>query len=434
MAPFRVILPEPPKLITDPNELRLTVDPSGDDVKTYAPERTMACTPVFARTQFPDNVTATIFLAGPTPRDPSVPSWRPEAIAMLDAAGFKGHVFVPEDEGFTFNDWDGEFPYEKQVEWEEEALNRADCILFWVPREMGTMPALTTNDEYGFWKNSGKIIFAAPPDAEKVRYQRHYAAKNSVPVFDSLEAACAAAVAKTAQGAEREGGECQVPLMVWNTTSFQSWYAALKEAGNRLDGARLLWSFRVGPKKDIVFSWVLHVNVFVASEQRRKVNEFVFARTDISSVVLFHRRDDADVGDAEVVLVAEFRSPVRNSQGMVIELPGGSAADSTEKTLTVACSEVHEETGFVLDPSRLRPLGSRQLAATLCTHHAHTYVAELTSEEMQYFRDVKGKTFGDEASTERCYPQVFTIAEALASQSIDWSTLGMIYAAVTDVG
>lgn len=427
---LKIILPDPPKIITDPNELRLTVDASVEDIKAYVPEKPMPCIPVFARQPFPKTVTSTIFLAGPTPRDKSVPSWRPDALAMLEAAGFKGHVFIPENEGFSFDDGDGEFPYEAQVQWEEDGLNRADCILFWVPRDMETMPALTTNDEFGAWKSSGKVIFGAPPDAQKVRYQRHYAQKFNIPTFETLEGACAAAVARVSPGEERSDGEATVPLIVWKTASFQAWYQALKDAGNRLDGARFLWSFRVGPKKDVVFAWVLHADVHITSEGRNKQNEFVLSRNDISSVVLYHRPEGGSFGDTQVVLVAEFRTPVRNNQGMVIELPGGSAKDSSEKTLTVACDEVREETGFTLDPDRLQPIGGRQLAATFSAHHAHTFKAELTAEEVDYFLSIKGQTFGDEESTERCYPQVFTVADALASLSIDWSTLGMILAAI----
>jgi len=130
-----------------------------------------------------------IFLAGPTPRDKTVGSWRPRALQLLAAMGHDGYVFVPEPADGV---WKG--VYTAQIEWEEKALNRADCILFWVPRDMETMPALTTNDEWGFWKKSGKVVFGAPPDAVRVRYQRYYANKYRVPGGDTLSAVCRAAV------------------------------------------------------------------------------------------------------------------------------------------------------------------------------------------------------------------------------------------------
>lgn len=36
-----------------------------------------------------------IFLAGPTPRERGVVSWRPEAINLLQQFGYNGAVFVP---------------------------------------------------------------------------------------------------------------------------------------------------------------------------------------------------------------------------------------------------------------------------------------------------------------------------------------------------
>ena len=55
---------------------------------------------------------------------------------------FEGVVFVPEDEGGTFRG-----SYHDQVTWERDALAASDCVLFWVPRELKTMPAFTTNVE-----------------------------------------------------------------------------------------------------------------------------------------------------------------------------------------------------------------------------------------------------------------------------------------------
>ncbi len=108
-----------------------------------------------------------IFLAGPTPRDANVQTWRTEAVKMLESMGFDGIVYVPELEhdNRTFN-------YENQVWWEREALYNADAIVFWVPRNMKTMPALTTNVEFGYWlaKHSGKVIYGRPDDSEKNRY------------------------------------------------------------------------------------------------------------------------------------------------------------------------------------------------------------------------------------------------------------------------
>src|SRR5262245_26798698 len=84
---------------------------------------------------------AAVFLAGPTPRRPEVPSWRPAAIDLLRErwTGDRLVVFSPEPAGGVAAD------YHNQIEWEERGLNLADCVLFWVPRDLATMPAFTTN-------------------------------------------------------------------------------------------------------------------------------------------------------------------------------------------------------------------------------------------------------------------------------------------------
>ena len=64
-----------------------------------------------------------IFLVGPTPREISVPSWRPEALSILEHLGYDGIVLVPEPE-------DGNWPksFLEQVEWEHQGLEAASDI------------------------------------------------------------------------------------------------------------------------------------------------------------------------------------------------------------------------------------------------------------------------------------------------------------------
>jgi len=122
-----------------------------------------------------------IFLAGPTPRSADVKSWRPEAIEWFEKYMFFGSLFIPETRG------DEPFDWERQVAWEEEGLARAKAIMFWVPREMKTMPALTTNIEFGMHLKSGKVVLGTPSEAQAVRYMRHYAEKYLIPTEDTLE-------------------------------------------------------------------------------------------------------------------------------------------------------------------------------------------------------------------------------------------------------
>ena len=97
-----------------------------------------------------------LFLAGPTPRSPVVESWRPKAIHILEKLNYKGMVFVPE-----YKNW-GAVDFIKQVEWEWRALEYCTRIVFWVPRNMETMPALTTNVEFGSYIRSGRAYYGRP--------------------------------------------------------------------------------------------------------------------------------------------------------------------------------------------------------------------------------------------------------------------------------
>ena len=370
----------------------------------------------------PDALGASIFLAGPTPRDADTPSWRPEALRLLAGRGFTGVVFVPEPrDGQWARDYDG------QTAWEDTHLHMADVVLFWVPRELQRMPALTTNDEWGAHKHSGKVVFGAPPGAEEVRYQQYYAAKLHVPTADTLEGAVAAALDMLGAGVERRGGERSVPLHVWRTAAFQAWYAALRGAGHRLDGARLEWLCRSGPGRRWLFLWALRVDVHIPAEGRNKANEVVIGRPDVAAVLMY--LPNSDPLATSVVLVREYRSAARNAGGMVLELPSGSSFDDSLAPDLVAVEEVHEETGLRVGAARLRPFASRQVAATLLAHHAHLYTVELTADELAWLRAHEGELRGA-GHGERTYVQIRELRELLVGDEVDWSTLGMILAAL----
>src|SRR5208283_4790938 len=170
---------------------------------------------IYAGEEMPEKITKSIFLAGPTPRSKSLVSWRQDALTILDHYRYDGVVFIPEPR-------DGEFTsnYDDQVNWEEKYLNVADCIVFWVPRDLeadpdnfpsAKMPAFTTNVEFGAWASSGKIVFGAPPDAPKNSYLKHYAQKYNVKVSEHLPGVLMDAVMMLEKGAERSGGERYVP-------------------------------------------------------------------------------------------------------------------------------------------------------------------------------------------------------------------------------
>ncbi|MFO0660337.1 MAG: nucleoside 2-deoxyribosyltransferase domain-containing protein [Polyangiaceae bacterium] len=376
-------------------------------------------------------MSASIFLAGPTPRSADTPSWRPEALRLLEARGFDGVVFVPEfKDGF----WRGN--YDDQVGWEEEALNQADCVLFWVPRNLDTMPAFTTNDEWGWWKGSGKVVFGAPENAEKIRYQQWWAEHLAVPHATTLEATIDHALSMIGQrqpGDLREGAETQIPLVVWRKPELQRWIQTQRKAGNSLRKARLLWTHRVGPQRDIVFFWALHVVVYVAAEDRLKKNEILVGRADMSATVLYNK--GATLHGTEVVLVREFRSPASTPDAFVHELPGGSSWKGGDPR-EVAIEEVREETGtsIVDAPLRWREVASRPLAATFSVHHGHVFACELSTDEINVLRSKIGVVQGAPDDSERTWIEIRTVGDLLAKRDVDWSTLGMILSALVGAG
>lgn len=385
---------------------------------------------IYAREEMPEIISKSIFLAGPSPRNRNeIQSWRPEAIKILEAQGFDGAVFIPEPREAT-----DDYVYEEQVEWEEKFLKAADCIVFWIPRDLKPdtkqackMAGLTTNVEWGVWCDSGKVVLGCPNEAEKVQYIKYYANKYRVPLAETLSETLSNAIDYLGDGAPRSGGERHVPLFIWRTESFQSWYKQLKKAGNRLDYADLLYSFRP-QHKQFVFLWILKVDVYIAAEDRYKTNEFVLARPDISSVVMYSCPNPQGDGlvDYEVVLIKEFRSPACTEDGFIRELPGGSSHKQGEAPEITAAEEVCEETGFSLDPKRLQYKGAQQLVGTLSSHKSHLYSVELSKEEMNYFKYQKDIVHGNIEDSERTFVEVHNVLDLLNNKNIDWSTLGQI--------
>jgi hypothetical protein len=148
---------------------------------------------VWAREPIPSG--PSVFLAGPTPRSPEVPSWRPQAIQTLDAAWQASqtlHILAPENPGGL-----RETEYDDQIEWEWDGLDRASAILFWIPRDLRTLPGFTTNVEFGFVARSGRAVLGCPPDCPdpaRNRYLIRLARRVGVPVTETLADTVAAAL------------------------------------------------------------------------------------------------------------------------------------------------------------------------------------------------------------------------------------------------
>jgi len=125
-----------------------------------------------------------IFLAGPTYRNPNRISWRKEAVKLLKAQKYKGIVCYPEWENKTQPiNWS----YKQQIDWESKYLSKAKVILFWIPRNMKDLPGLTTNIEFGEWMKSGKIVVGAPTDAEHIKYIYEKCLQHKIPWATTLK-------------------------------------------------------------------------------------------------------------------------------------------------------------------------------------------------------------------------------------------------------
>ncbi|MEU3522009.1 lantibiotic dehydratase [Streptomyces sp. NPDC006654] len=199
---------------------------------------------------WPEHWSVSLYLCGPTPRDPALESWRPRAERLLRehwTGDGRLAVFLPEaPEGGS------EPPYPQQVAWEEAAMHAADAILFYVPRDLATLPGLVTNVKWGAWHDCGRAVLGSPPDAQRNEYLLHFAELLSVPVAHDLPGAVAAALDLAGPGDRREGADRHVPLALWRSPEFRAWHAGLAGRGDALAGGRLLWS-RGNPVRDWVF-------------------------------------------------------------------------------------------------------------------------------------------------------------------------------------
>ncbi len=381
----------------------------------------------------PPTFTASVYLAGPG----EAGAWRPQAVRLLAAAGFDGVIFVPEPRSLSLPGLPAPFAagdLDRQLAWETESLRLSDAILFFVPQDAPADPLLSLADEqWGAWKRSGKIVFAATGAAAS--HHRWSASRFRVPQAYSLAEAVQILLPLVRPGAARTGGERAMPLNLWRSPALQRWYHALRDAGNRLDDFEVEWSYRprVHPgRPPLVFAF--RPKVWVRDERRHKASEVVVARADVSATVLYH--PGKDLWQTEVLLIREFRSAVANVAGFVWELPGGSAehaADREHDPRVTAAREIEQETGLRLSASALEavPFGVRQVAATLLIHRAHLFRAALDADQLAFLRaaEIAGQSHGANPG-ERCYVIVRSVGDLMSRSELDWGQVGMILSAL----
>jgi len=146
--------------------------------------------------------------------------------------------------------------------------------------------------------------------------------------------------------------------------------------------------------------------------------------------VLLWKRGEPTL-NSEIVLIREFRPPAATPDGFIRELPGGSAKKEKDP-LEVAAEEVHEETGFYIDPKRLKAHGARQLAGTLSSHKSSLFAAEITDEELDWFKSQKDVEHGLTKEGEHTFIEVSTLQKIIDDPITDWTTLGQILSVVME--
>lgn len=379
---------------------------------------------VFSNDPLPEFVTNTLFLAGPSPRESGMSNWREDALTLLADAGYKGTVLVPMTrEQLLERKFETGFSYEDQIKWEELAMNMADVIMFWVPRNSINL-GLTTNVEFGKYLESGRVVYGRPNGAMNTRYLDELCKTRKIGINESLSETIKHALNGLHGECERKGTEVYVPAIVFRSQQFQGWYGNLVKSGNKLGYVKV--TSIIGSIQDnYLFGYSINPKVDITAESRYKNNEWVFSRTELSVVGLFHGKGEA----RRFVLIGEMRPSVNNEMGVIYEFPGGSEGDSNENALENACKELREETGLRIDDSsRLVDLGKRQALATYLGSRLNLYGLELTDEEFQEVnaKAQEGKTLGENAE-ERIHLVCATRKELNDIYPVDLTTLGIVH-------
>ncbi len=299
----------------------------------------------------------------------------------------------------------------------------ADCVVYWYPHGIETeLPTYQPSTAY-------ELVVGTPPTAPLAEELRQWCVSTGVPFASSIEETAELATMLLGHGSIRVGPERDITLAVWRTKELQIWRSNQREAGNRIEAARTLWAFRGNLANDPIWYWAIHTDIFVTEENRYKTNEVVLGRPDISATVMYHR-STAEQPSTQVVLVREFRTPVSNSAGYVLELPSGSGAYSADPAV-VASDECAEETGLRLPVERFRYHGVRQIASTMSCHRGHLFSVALGAGEIDALRGRRERPQGS-STNERTWVEVVDLDRALSDGSLDWGMLGMLWAAIRE--
>lgn len=136
---------------------------------------------IYVFEDIPESMRQSVILLGPSSLDQGVTAWRVEALQHLEKLGFEGTVLIPEQ-----RQRNSSIDYNEHLKWVTQACRQAEIILFWVPRDLEKLPGLKTNVEFGQYVSSPRMIYGAPPQAQKVKYLRTLASSYDRPCFSDL--------------------------------------------------------------------------------------------------------------------------------------------------------------------------------------------------------------------------------------------------------
>lgn len=375
---------------------------------------------VFSDQDMPNTVLKSVFLAGPSPRTQDIQDWRHEALSLFEKNNFTGTIFIPVPQKRFYGEEDSsDWTYDNQVQWECDGRNFADQIFFWIPRDIKNgMPAFTTNIEFGEDLASGKIIYGRPEEAEKCRYLDKRINNINEIVHSDLNQLIVQSISELGEGSYRENGEVYVPLLVWKSNHFQSWYRQLKENGNKLHHAKLLNHFKNNNKKLISFS--LFVSVWLEKEQNLINDCVVFSVPDSISIVPFFKKDN----HIFIVMVKKFNINTRNESGFVYELPNGNSYDNTSKPNENARNDLKQQTDiFIEDTNRFQFIINKQICVNLSSAHSFVFNIELTKEEFTSIENLNIKNNNTKFSIE------MISLNDIMNYPVDFSMIGIIVSA-----
>ncbi|MEO0446606.1 MAG: hypothetical protein AAF191_11090 [Verrucomicrobiota bacterium] len=313
-----------------------------------------------------------------------------------------------------------------------EPWKTADAVLFSVESLRTVTEAVQLSMDMATLAEprSGLGLFLhCPHDKPSIAPLLDLAERHRIPIATCLEEAMAQ-VLQYLDSLEKPSPDdtALTPGYLRSCAHFAQWRDAQTSAGNRILDLDPRLTFRVGPFGNILLFWAAQVTIWVAQEDRVKSNEIVFSRPDIHSVIAYYRPPAAPPLETQVLLVREFRSPCTTKDGFVRELPGGSG--SSPSGVGTAKQELEEETGLSVSPDRLLPMASRQVAATISTHHAYGFALALTKEEWDSLR-MRRSPLGNPEEAEQTYPEFYSLQELITTPNTDWAQLGMILTALT---